>query len=188
MPEKILLIDNYDSFTFNLVHYIEQLDREVVVVRNDEVDFEKVGEFDKIVLSPGPGLPSESGKMPELIARFSDKKPILGICLGMQALAEFFGGKLYNQKEVKHGVSERITIKPSRLYKGIDGEIKVGLYHSWAVDLSTAEDLVATAFSENNVLMSFDHERFPVAGVQYHPESVMTENGLLIIRNFLEKY
>lgn len=188
MQQKILLIDNYDSFTFNLVHYIEQLDEQVTVVRNDQIDFEKVADFDKIVLSPGPGLPSESGKMPELIARFFDKKPILGICLGMQALAEFFGGKLYNQKEVKHGVSEKITVKPSRLYEGIEGEINVGLYHSWAVDLNTATDLIATAFSEQNILMSFDHLQLPVAGVQYHPESVMTENGLQILGNFLEKY
>lgn len=188
MPQKILLIDNYDSFTFNLVHYIEQLGGEVTVVRNDQVDLKKVAEFEKIVLSPGPGLPSESGKMPELIARFFDKKPILGICLGMQALAEFFGGKLYNQTEVKHGVSEKITIKSSRLYEGIKGEMNVGLYHSWAVDLSTAENLIATAFSEKNVLMSFEHNQLPLAGVQYHPESVMTENGLRIIGNFLEKY
>lgn len=184
---KILLIDNYDSFTFNLVHYFEKLSCDVTVCRNDEWT-QSIGEFDKIVLSPGPGLPKEAGKLFEIIDFYHQAKPILGICLGMQAITEFFGGEIYNQTKVKHGVQEKIFVDESMLFNDLEKEQFVGLYHSWACDISRTNQLKATSFSKTKVLMSIEHFQLPVVGVQFHPESILTENGLVILRNFIEFY
>ena len=183
---KVLLLDNFDSFTFNLFHYLEGLDCAVTVARNNAVSLEEIALFDKIVLSPGPGLPKDAGIMMELISEYADKKPMLGVCLGMQAIGEHFGGRLYNQPEVKHGVPEIcIHNGENKLFSGIPERSEVGLYHSWAVDLAEASQLKATAYSENQVLMAFEHESLPVAGVQFHPESLMTRFGKQMIRNFI---
>lgn len=187
--KNTILIDNYDSFTFNIVHYLEQLNANVTVVKNDEVVVSEVENYDVIILSPGAGLPSEAGKIMQVIERYYAKKPILGICLGMQAIAEFFGGKLYNQAVVKHGISELIDVtKTCKLYTGLEKQITVGLYHSWAVSIDENSVLLPTSFSENKVLMSLEHKHYPIAGVQYHPESIMTKNGLEILGNFLKYY
>lgn len=187
---KILLIDNYDSFTYNLVHYLEGQDSYVVIVRNDEINFDDVDQFDKIVLSPGPGLPKDAGLQPQLIQQFAHSKPILGVCLGFQALVEFFGGEIFNQPEVKHGVAEKCTvISDSKLFSGIEKEFKVGLYHSWAAKKENfPSDLKITALSENVTIMAFEHCILPVCAVQFHPESILTENGHQIIRNFLDNF
>lgn len=187
--KNIILIDNYDSFTFNIVHYLEQLNANVTVVKNDEVVVSEVENYDVIILSPGAGLPSKAGKMMQVIERYHTQKPIFGICLGMQAIAEFFGGKLYNQAVVKHGVSEWIDVtKTCKLYTGLEKQITVGLYHSWAASLDENEVLFPTSFSKSKVLMSLEHKHYPIAGVQYHPESIMTKNGLEILGNFLKYY
>ena len=194
---KILLIDNYDSFTYNLVHYLEGQDATVVVVRNDEINFDVVQQFDKIVLSPGPGLPKGAGLQPKLIEQFATVKPILGVCLGFQALVEFFGGKIFNQQDVKHGVAEKCRIvvpsgkitSDSKLFAGIEKEFNVGLYHSWAAKKEKfPDDLKITALSENDIIMAFEHKALPVFGVQFHPESILTENGHQIIANFLKQF
>lgn len=185
---ELLILDNYDSFTFNLYHYCEALDVNVTVVKNDEIDFDKVEGFDKIILSPGPYLPNKAGSMMELIERYHKRKPILGVCLGLQAIAEFFGGELYNLDKVKHGVQETCTkIGESVLLKGIEKNYKVGLYHSWALREPLPSQLILTSKSEDNVVMSFEHEFLPIYGVQYHPESIMTDDGQLILENFLFK-
>lgn len=183
---KILLIDNYDSFTYNLFHYLEDMECEVTVVRNDSFDLEDVSSFDKIVLSPGPGLPKEAGLMNAVIDRYYQTKPILGICLGMQALAEYFGGKLYNQVRVKHGISEICTqTYPSMLFSEVPTDFTVGLYHSWAIDIANNAHLRETSLSENQILMSLEHHTLPIFGVQFHPESILTPHGKQILRNFI---
>lgn len=183
---KVLLLDNFDSFTFNLFHYLEALDCQVSVIRNNQIELNEIAQFDKIVLSPGPGLPKDAGKMMEIIKEIVSSKPILGVCLGMQALAEHFGGELYNQQSVKHGVSETCKHNnASHLFKNIPVEFEVGLYHSWAVNIEKAENLIPTSYSQSNTLMSFEHKDFPIFGVQFHPESLMTPYGKQIIENFL---
>jgi anthranilate synthase component 2 len=183
---KVLLLDNFDSFTYNLFHYLEALDCDVTVARNNAISTEEIAFFDKIVLSPGPGLPSEAGKMMEIISHYATSKPILGVCLGMQALGEYFGGQLYNQSVVKHGVAEkcRHTLE-SKLFYQVPELFEVGLYHSWAVDISKAKELTAIAHSENQILMAFEHQTLPIFGVQFHPESLMTEAGKAILQNFI---
>ena len=183
---KVLIIDNYDSFTYNLVHLIECFTDDYEVWRNDEIDFNRVAEFDRILLSPGPGLPSEAGQMPELIKQFVKSKPILGICLGCQALGEYFGAELFNMKTVKHGLQTPISIVDnSYLYKGVASEIEVGRYHSWALNLKDTESLIATAFDADKVLMSFRHSSLPIYGIQFHPESIMTPEGKSLIENWM---
>jgi len=184
---KVIIIDNYDSFTYNLVHYFEALDAEVQVVFNDHVNLEDLYSFDKIVLSPGPGLPSQAGKMMEVITHFASVKPILGVCLGFQALVEHFGGTLFNQPSVKHGVSEMAEFdQNSKLFENTADQFKIGLYHSWAADPKTFPNyLKITAKSENKVIMAFEHHSLPIAGVQFHPESILSENGLKIVENFI---
>ena len=164
---KILLIDNYDSFTFNLVHYLEGLDCTVTVWRNDQIVLKEVGDYDKIVLSPGPGLPNESNQLNNLISEYEEKKPILGVCLGFQALVESFGGKLYNQKEVKHGVDETgLFDSASKLFKNLPSSFKIGLYHSWAAQVDTfPKSLKVTGRSEKGVIMAFEHDQLPLAGL-----------------------
>lgn len=184
---KILLIDNFDSFTYNIVHYLEGFDAEVDVVYNNNIPFDLVHTYDKIVLSPGPGLPSDAGEMPRLIEEFYNKKPILGVCLGFQGLIEFFGGQIYNQQDVKHGLSESCFFdSDSKLFTKTPKKYRVGLYHSWAASKECfPSDLKVTATSENEIIMAFEHKILPVCGVQFHPESIMTENGHQIIQNFL---
>jgi anthranilate synthase/aminodeoxychorismate synthase-like glutamine amidotransferase len=183
---KILLIDNFDSFTFNLVHYLEAIDCEVTVVRNNEINFDDCEKFDKIVLSPGPALPKDSGDLMRFISLFYDKKPILGVCLGMQALAEFFGEELYNLKKVKHGMQEIVELEiSSKLFFDLPEKINVGLYHSWAVKLKSDDNFHEIARSENQVLMAIEHKTLPIFGVQFHPESILTEFGKEILFNFV---
>lgn len=184
---KILLIDNFDSFTYNIVHYLEGFDSEVDVVFNNAIPFNSIDDYDKIVLSPGPGLPTDAGQMSQLIKECFDKKPILGVCLGFQALIEFFGGEIYNQEEVKHGISENCFFDVnSKLFEKTPKKYKVGLYHSWAVKKENfPSELSITATSENDIIMAFEHQKYPICGVQFHPESIMTENGHQIIKNFL---
>lgn len=184
---KVLLLDNFDSFTYNIAHYLEALGAELTIVDNRSVVLSQITSFDALVLSPGPGLPKESGKLLLAIdCAVTSGIPILGICLGMQAIAVFFGGSLYNQQRVKHGVSEEINVvADSVLFEGCPTHFKVGLYHSWAVDLMNAIGLKETAFSENSICMACEHDRLPVFGVQFHPESVLSEHGMLLFQNFL---
>lgn len=185
---KVLIVDNFDSFTYNLFHYVEQCGAEAVVIRNNELSLEVIEEFDKIILSPGPGLPAETALMFDIIDKFATKKPILGVCLGMQGIAEFYGAKLLNQERVRHGVQVCVNIdyRNAKLYQNLPEVITVGLYHSWCVDETSLPDfLKVTGTSEQNVVMSIEHTDLPVFGVQYHPESVMTEHGIQIIQNFL---
>tara|TARA_B100000809_G_scaffold157072_1_gene154333 strand:- start:240 stop:758 length:519 start_codon:yes stop_codon:yes gene_type:complete len=169
------------------VHYLEGFDAEVDVVFNNAIPFHLIDSYDKIVLSPGPGLPKDAGQMPKLIQEYFNKKPILGVCLGFQALVEFFGGEIYNQKEVKHGISEKCFFDiESRLFIETPKEYRIGLYHSWAAKKEGFPiDLSITAESENDIIMAFEHQNYPICGVQFHPESIMTENGRQIIKNFL---
>jgi len=180
--KRVLLLDNYDSFTYNLKHYFSGLGCDVTVVRNDEFDMNLSG-FTHVVLSPGPGLPSDSEILTDLLRCTNEKIPVLGICLGMQAIGEFLGGELYNQSIVKHGVSEFIKVENSILLKGLQGEFKVGLYHSWAVNDSG--DYSVTATSKSGVIMAIESKKAKMYGVQFHPESVMTPRGKLIIDNFI---
>lgn len=185
---KILLVDNFDSFSFNLVHYLEKLDAEVVVETNVSVSMNRLSEYDKIVLSPGPGLPVESGKLMEVIATAIDLKiPLLGVCLGMQAIALHFGDELYNQQILKHGCAEKLIQNGENvLFENLPNEFCVGLYHSWAVQLRESSPLIATSYSESGVLMSVEHKTLPIYAVQFHPESILSEYGLDVFANFLK--
>lgn len=182
----ILVIDNYDSFTYNLVHYLTDLGAEVVVKRNDRIAAEEVAEFEKIVLSPGPGIPDEAGLLKEIIATYAPTKSIFGVCLGQQAIAEVFGGTLVNLEQVYHGVATKIrVVKPDRLFKGMPEIMEVGRYHSWVVHPDLPKELEATSFDENGQLMSIRHIRYDVRAVQFHPESVLTPNGKKILENWI---
>ncbi len=183
---KILVIDNYDSFTYNLVHYLEDLGCEVVVKRNDQLKLEEVDDFEKIVLSPGPGIPDEAGLLKEIIAKYAPTKSIFGVCLGQQAIGEVFGGKLINLDEVYHGVATKIILENEEpLFEGLPREIEVGRYHSWVVDPELPDVLIATSFDENGQLMSIRHKTYDVCAVQFHPESVLTPQGKQILKNWL---
>lgn len=180
----MLIVDFYDSFTYNLAHYFEKLDSMVTVIRNDELDLSTILNYDKLVLSPGPGLPKEKENLFEILEHFSGKIPILGICLGMQAIGEFMGGNLQNQSIVKHGIAESITVSNSNyLFKNLPEVIQVGLYHSWEIVDIAAEN--TSSVSQNNVIMSIEFPEQKLYGVQFHPESILTENGLQLLRNFL---
>jgi anthranilate synthase component 2 len=185
--KKILVIDNYDSFVYNLVHYLEAFDAKVNVVRNKDIPMDLVSEYDKILLSPGPGIPDEAGMLKPLIEAFYKTKPILGVCLGQQAIAEVFGGELENLNEVYHGVSSpvKIVVDDEVLYKDLAKTIEVGRYHSWVVKKNLPADLEATSFDENGNIMSLRHKVYDVRAVQYHPESVLTPDGKTIIKNWL---
>jgi anthranilate synthase component 2 len=185
--KKILVIDNYDSFTYNLVHYLEEMNCEVTVKRNDQLEIEEVEAFDKIVLSPGPGIPDEAGLLKPIIKKYAPTKSILGVCLGQQAIGEVFGGKLINLDKVYHGVATKvkITVDDENLFKGLDKEIEVGRYHSWVVDANLPDELEATSFDENGQVMSLRHRTYDVRGVQYHPESVLTPDGKKILENWV---
>lgn len=184
---QTLLIDNYDSFTYNIVHYLELNNAKVDVVLNDEIPFDKVLRYDKVILSPGPGLPNSSGDLMLFIEKFHAHIPMLGICLGFQAIVQWFGGDLINQTEVKHGVAEQCFFQnQTTLFKDVPQNFQVGLYHSWCANSSTfPKELKITAKSKHNVIMAFEHQKLPIYGVQFHPESIITENGLKIINNFL---
>ena len=189
--EKILVIDNYDSFTYNLVHYIESDDNYTVdVFRNDEITLEEVDRYDTIVLSPGPGLPKDAGILEDLIKKYAPTKKILGVCLGMQAIGEVFGGTLINLDKVYHGVATPIEVldKEDVLYRNLPHQFNVGRYHSWVVDSKDfPEALKVTSKEEHGQIMSLKHRKYNVYGVQYHPESILTENGKEILLNFLKK-
>lgn len=186
--KKVLVIDNYDSFTYNLVHYLEDLDCEVVVKRNDQLDLKEVEEFENIVLSPGPGIPEEAGMLKEIIKTWAPTKRIFGVCLGQQAIGEVFGGRLINLDEVYHGVATRIKlIKEDALFEGLPEEIDVGRYHSWVVDPDLPDVLVATSVDENGQLMSLRHKNYDLCAVQFHPESVLTPHGKKILENWLKE-
>lgn len=190
---KILIFDNYDSFTYNLVHMVEKIIHgKVDVYRNDKIALEKIKDYDKIILSPGPGLPSESGLLLPLINEYASTKCILGVCLGQQAIGEVFGGKLVNLKEVYHGVATKIKVKENRTFSGNDifknlpAEIEAGRYHSWIVDKKgLPADLEITAEDERGYIMALRHRTFDVQGVQFHPESVLTPMGEKMITNWL---
>jgi anthranilate synthase component 2 len=186
--KKVLVIDNYDSFVYNLVHYIEEFDVDVDVVRNQNIDFDTIDQYDKILLSPGPGIPDEAGKLKEVIEKFHQTKPILGVCLGQQAIMEVFGGTLENLKEVYHGIATSIdiSVQDEVLYKDLPSKIDVGRYHSWVVAKELPEVLEATSYDEHGNIMSIRHKNYDVKAVQYHPESVLTPQGKRIIRNWLE--
>jgi len=186
---KILVIDNYDSFTYNLVHAIKKITGQpVTVFRNDEVTLTEIQEFDKIVLSPGPGIPAEAGLLEEIIRRYGPLKSILGVCLGHQAIGEVFGANLLNLKKVLHGVATpiRITSRNTCLYKNISTVFEAGHYHSWIVDSQNLPGCFeVTALDESGQIMSLKHKKYDVQGVQYHPESVLTPVGEQIIKNWL---
>lgn len=184
---KTIVIDNYDSFTYNLVRYIHIVTKLApVVVRNNEFEIDYINDFDVIVFSPGPGLPKDAGLMMEVLKQYAKTKKILGVCLGHQAIAEFFGNELRQLAEVKHGVaSELRIIKHDSLYAGVPNSSKVGRYHSWVVDeTKLSNELEVTAVADNTIIMSFKHKKLPIFGVQYHPESILTTYGLKIIENF----
>lgn len=186
---KILLFDNYDSFTYNLVHAIKSLGYENVdVYRNDKIELSQIDLYDKIILSPGPGLPSEAGIMMEVIKKYAGKKSILGVCLGHQAIAEVFGAKLENIATVFHGVQTAIKImKEDYLFAGLPNEILAGRYHSWIVSKSDFPDeLEVTAVDKAGDIMALKHKTLDLHGVQFHPESMLTPDGVQIIQNFLQ--
>lgn len=185
---KVLVIDNYDSFTYNLVHYLEDLNCDVTVVRNDKLTLDDVEPYHKIVLSPGPGIPDEAGLLKAIIERFAPTKSILGVCLGQQAIGEVFGGSLINLDDVYHGVATNVTITVDDeiLFKGLDKNIEVGRYHSWVVNPNLPESLEATSVDANGQIMSLRHKVYDVRGVQYHPESVLTPHGKTILKNWIE--
>ena len=190
MKEKILVLDNYDSFTYNLVHYIEENPQyEVAVFRNDEITLDEVDNYDTIVLSPGPGLPKDAGILEDLIRRYAASKKILGVCLGMQAIGEVFGGTLENLKQVYHGLASPINVleKDDLLYKDLPTTFQVGRYHSWVISKADfPKELTVTSEEEHGQIMSITHKDFKVYGVQYHPESILTEHGKELIANFLK--
>lgn len=186
MKNKILMIDNYDSFTYNLVHYIEKLNYKIDIIKNDDISLTKKCNYDKIIISPGPGLPKDAGFLQEFLSKNIYKKNILGICLGHQAIIECIGGKLKNLQTVYHGVASDITIKSlsNKLFKNIPQIIKVGRYHSWIGVPNENADVLAVD-NEGNT-MSVQLKKYPVWGVQFHPESILTNNGLQIIHNWLK--
>lgn len=185
---KILVLDNYDSFVYNLVHYIRQLGfTDVDVFRNDKIALEDVAKYDKILLSPGPGIPEEAGIMLDLIKQYGASKSIMGVCLGHQAIAEAFGSALENMEEVLHGVGNKMeVVADDVIYNGLPTDFEVGRYHSWQVKKDSLGDTFKlTAVDENGNVMSMRHNSLDIVGVQYHPESVLTEHGLKIVENWL---
>lgn len=184
---NVLVIDNYDSFTYNLVHYLEDLDCDVTVFRNDRLTLDDVKPFHKIVLSPGPGIPDEAGLLKEIIKTYAPTKSILGVCLGQQAIGEVFGGTISNLDEVFHGVATKVTLSVDDeiMFKGFEKTFEVGRYHSWVVNTDLPDCLEATSFDENGQIMSLRHKEYDVKGVQFHPESVLTPDGKKMLENWL---
>jgi anthranilate synthase component 2 len=185
---KILVLDNYDSFTYNLVYILRELHGAVDIHRNDKITLEDVGNYDKILLSPGPGIPSEAGIMQDLIKEYGASKSILGICLGHQAIGEVYGATLENMTDVLHGISDKaiVTDNSERIFNGLPSEIMVGRYHSWTVIPETfTDDLKITALDEKGRVMGLSHVRYDVKGLQFHPESVLTDHGKQMLQNWL---
>lgn len=198
---KIVIIDNYDSFTYNLAHLVRELGAEVTVLRNDQFELPQLEEYDKIILSPGPGIPSEAGLLLDVIRTYAGKKPMLGVCLGHQAIGEVFGAKLENLKEVYHGVATEGTVRyeepgarsqepgelVDKIFAGLPQRIIMGRYHSWVVSRNGFPDcLEVTAESDEGQIMALRHREYDIRGIQFHPESVLTPDGARIIKNWLE--
>ena len=185
---KIVIIDNYDSFTYNLSHLLKELGADVTVVRNDKFELEDLEQYDKIVLSPGPGIPSEAGLLLEVIRTYAGRKPILGVCLGHQAIGEVFGASLENLKEVYHGVqTEGTQLGNDYIFDGLPERVMMGRYHSWVVAKdSVPECLEVTAMSDDGEIMAMRHRQYDIHGIQFHPESVLTPEGKTIVVNFLK--
>lgn len=194
---RIAMIDNYDSFTYNLVHLVKELGADVTVFRNDQFELQELDVFDKIMLSPGPGIPREAGKLLQVIASYAGVKPILGICLGEQAIGEYFGGTLVNLSEVFHGVQTPAHVvefhqastgktEVDYLFRGLHRDLLVGRYHSWVVDADTLpECLEVTCISNEGQVMALRHKEYDVCGIQFHPESVLTPDGKRMIKNWI---
>lgn len=185
---KIVIIDNYDSFVYNLSHLLKELGAEVTVKRNDQFQLEELEAFDKILLSPGPGIPEEAGLLLDVIRTYAGKKPILGVCLGEQAIGEVYGGSLTNLDEVFHGIQSTITLTtPDYLFEGLPSQIQVGRYHSWVVDQKGLPDcLEVAAVSKEGYIMALRHKTLDVRGVQFHPESVLTPDGKQMLANWIQ--
>jgi len=189
---KILIIDNYDSFTYNLVHMVEKITGEFpTVFRNDEIALEEISNYDLIMLSPGPGIPNEAGILKDAIQMYAGKKPIFGVCLGLQAITEVFGGTIINMDEVFHGVATNMKVTQSEavIFEGIPSEFPAARYHSWIAakeDLPT--ELEITAEDEEGGIMAIRHREYPISAVQFHPESILTEVGEQLVRNFIEAH
>ncbi|MCC9135298.1 anthranilate synthase component II [Pontibacter silvestris] len=186
---EVLVIDNYDSFTYNLVHLMQELGAKVTVRRNDKTTLDEVGGYQKIMLSPGPGIPDEAGLLKEIIRTFGPSKSLFGVCLGHQAIGEVYGGKLFNSNEVWHGVATpvKVVCDQEPLFKNLPQQFGTGRYHSWLVEADMPYCLVPTAVDDTGHIMALRHREHDVRGVQFHPESVLTENGKIIIQNWLEK-
>jgi len=185
--KKVLVIDNYDSFTYNLVHYLKDLNVEVTVKRNDKLTLKDVEPYNLLLLSPGPGLPKDAGLLMEIIKKYAPTKKILGVCLGQQAIAEVFGGELRNLEQVYHGVSSKITQlnNDDVLYKDVPKVLEVGRYHSWVVAKNVPDCLEVTSVDENGEIMSLKHKTYDVRAVQYHPESILTPLGKQLLKNWI---
>lgn len=187
---KILVLDNYDSFTYNLVHLLRELglDEKLSVHRNNAISLEEVGEYDKILLSPGPGLPKDAGIMPELVKKYAKEKSILGICLGHQAIAENFGSEIYNMSEVLHGIANKVNLKKDDpIFKNVPDGFKACRYHSWSVlGSSITDDLKVTAVDKSGEIMAIAHKEYDVRGLQFHPESILTEHGIKMLDNWVK--
>lgn len=189
MDNKILIIDNYDSFTYNLVHLVNEIGLQCEVWRNDQFNIDEVDAYQQIILSPGPGIPSEAGLLLEVIEKYSPTKSIFGVCLGQQAIAEVFGGRLYNLSQPMHGIATpiKVTDEQEKLFTGLPQNFNVGRYHSWVVDEKAIPDvLTVTAIDEaDNSAMALRHIKYDVRGVQFHPESILTEYGKELMKNWL---
>ncbi len=185
---KIVIIDNYDSFTYNLSHLVKELGTDVTVLRNDKFHLEDIEEFDKIILSPGPGIPEEAGLLLDVIKEYKGRKSILGVCLGHQAIGEAFGGTLTNLSSVFHGVATPANITvDDYIFDSLPRNIEVGRYHSWVIDNNTLPDCIeVTGVSDEGYIMSIRHKEYDIRGIQYHPESVLTPQGKRIIENWLK--
>lgn len=185
---KLLILDNYDSFTYNIVHALKSLGVTPTIRRNDSITLDEIDEFDKIIISPGPGIPSEAGILPALLDRYATSKSILGICLGHQAIGERFGARLRNLPEVYHGIKSEITltVPDDYIFRGLPEKIDVGRYHSWVVDKDGfPECLEVTAVSPDGEIMAMRHRSLDVRGVQFHPESILTPMGITILSNWV---
>lgn len=186
---KVIIIDNYDSFTYNLLHIVEELlNEEVQVVRNDQFDIDELEDYDKIILSPGPGLPEDAGLLKEVIRKYSTSKKIFGVCLGLQAIGEVFGAKLHNLENVLHGQRTIMhkTNNSTPIFEAISDSFYAGRYHSWVIDkTSDTSNLIITAIDDDGEIMAAQHQTYNVYGVQFHPESIMTDDGKQMIKNFL---
>jgi anthranilate synthase component 2 len=188
--KSVLVIDNYDSFTYNLVYLLKQFDDvRVEVVRNDCVKMDSIQDYDKILFSPGPGIPQEAGMMCDVIREFAALKPMLGVCLGHQAIGEVFGSKLKNLTRVFHGIATDIFLqRTDGIFKDVPKSFKAGRYHSWVIDeTSLSDELEVTATDENNLIMAVAHKKYDIQGVQFHPESILTEHSATMMSNWINK-